>query len=123
MAGDAMGCIDAGERAIRLDPLGPFTSIIYDNFSQAYWELGEFDAGLRAARRLLAELPDYFLGHVDVAMNAAGLGRIEEARQAIAEARRAQPDLSLEFLQVVYGVSRPEIDARRNAALRQAGLE
>jgi adenylate cyclase len=123
MAGDAAGCIDAGERAIRLDPLGPFTSIIYDNFSQAYWELGEFEAGLRAARRLLAELPGYFLGHVDVAMNAVGLGRIEEARAAIAEARRAQPDLSLEFVQGMYGVSRPEIDARRNAALRQAGLE
>jgi len=123
MAGDAQGCIDAGERAIRLDPLGPFTSIIYDNFSQAYWELGDYEAGLRAARRLLAELPDYFLGHVDVAMNAVGLGRIEEAREAIAEARRAQPDLSLEFMQGVYGVSRPEVDARRDAALRQAGLE
>jgi len=123
MAGDAKGCIDAGERAIRLNPLGPFTSIIYDNLSQAYWELGDYEAGLRAARRLLAELPDYFLGHVDVAMNMVGLGRIEEAREAIAEARSAQPDLSLEFMQGTYGVSRPEIDARRNAALRQAGLE
>ena len=35
----------------------------------------------------------------------------------------AQPDLSLEFVQGMYGVERPEIDARRNAALRQAGLE
>jgi len=123
MAGDPEGCIDAGERAIRLNPLGPFISIIYDNFSQAYWELGDYEAGLRAARRLLADLPDYFIGHVDVAMNEVGLGHIEEAREAIAEARRAQPDLSLESLQLVYGVSRPKIDARRNEALRQAGLE
>ncbi|MCK7473201.1 MAG: tetratricopeptide repeat protein [Rhodopseudomonas palustris] len=39
------------------------------------------------------------------------------------EARRAYPDLSLEFVQGMYGVARPEIDARRNSALRQAGLE
>jgi adenylate cyclase len=123
MAGDAEGCIAAAERAQRLDPLGAISSIIYDNLSQAYWQLGNYEAGLGAARRLLAELPDYFLGHVDVAMNAVELGRLDEARAAIAEARRAQPDLSLEFVQGVYGVARPEIDARRNAALRQAGLE
>ena len=56
-------------------------------------------------------------------MNPVGIGRLDEARAAIAEARRAQPDLSLAFIQGMYGVARPEIDARRNAALRQAGLE
>ena len=123
MAGDPEGCIAAGEQAIRLNPLGPFTSILYDNFAEAYWELGDYEAGLRAARQLLAELPDYYFGHVFVAMNAVGLGRLDEARAAIAEGSRAQPDLSLELVQGIYGVERPEIDARRNAALREAGLE
>jgi len=123
MAGDPEGCISAGERSIRLNPLGTFTSIMYDNFSEAYWELGDYEAGLRSARRLLAELPDYYFGYVFVAMNAVGLGRIDEARAAIAEGRRAQPDLSLDLVQGIYGVERPEIDARRNAALRKAGLE
>jgi TolB-like protein len=122
MAGDAEGCISAGERAIKLNPLGFYTSIMYDNFSEAYWQLGNYEAGLRAARRLLAELPDYYFGYVFVAMNAVGLGRLDEARAAIAKARLAQPDLSLELVQGIYGVSRPEIDARRNAALRAAGL-
>jgi adenylate cyclase len=123
VAGDAEGSIINGERAQRLNPLGAMSSIIYDNLSQAYWQLGDYEAGLRAARRLMAELPDYFLGHVDVAMNAVELGRLDEARAAIAAARRVQPELSLEFVQAMYGVTRPEIDARRNAALRQAGLE
>ena len=123
VAGDAKGCIDAALRAQRLNPLGSMSSIVNDNLSQAYWQLGDYDAGLRAARRLLAELPEYFLGHVFVAMNSVGLGRLDEARAAIADARRAYPDLSLEFVQGMYGVARPEIDARRNAALRQAGLE
>jgi TolB-like protein len=123
MAGDPQGCIDAGEQSIRLNPLGRFTSIMYDNFSEAYWELGDYEAGLKAARRLLAELPDYYFGYAFVAMNAVGLGRLGEAREAIAAGRRAQPELSLEMIQGIYGVERPEVDARRNAALRQAGLE
>jgi hypothetical protein len=69
------------------------SSIIYDNLSQAYWQLGAYEAGL------------------------------DEARAAIDEARRAQPELSLKMVQDMYGVARPEIDARRNAVLRQAGLE
>ncbi len=42
---------------------------------------------------------------------------------AASEARRVEPRVSLELFQRGIGVSRPEIDARRNAALRQAGLE
>ena len=80
-------------------------------------------SGRPTARQLLAELPDYYFGHVFVAMNAVGLGCIDEARAAIAEGRRAEPGLSLELVQGIYGVERPDVDARRNAALRQAGLE
>ena len=72
----------------------------------------------------MAALPGYYWGYVYVAENAVALGRIDEARAAIAEGRRVQPDLSLELVQRgFFGVSRPAIDARRNATLRQAGLE
>jgi len=123
LAGNTEVCTAAAERAQRLNPYGAMASLVYDNLSQCYWQEGRYDDGLQAARRLLAELPDYFLGHVFVAMNAVPLGRLDEARAAIAAARRAQTDLSLELVQGMYGVARPEIDARRNAILRQAGLE
>jgi hypothetical protein len=48
---------------------------------------------------------------------------MDDARAAIAEACRVQPGLSFEVIQQAMGVSRPELDARRTAALRQAGLE
>jgi hypothetical protein len=67
--------------------------------------------------------PDYWWGPLYVALNAASLGHIDEARAAIAEARRLQPELSIAQIQRSVGVSRPEVDARRNAALREAGLE
>ena len=56
-------------------------------------------------------------------MNSVELGRIDAARSAVAEARRILPDVTLELMQRGFGVSRPDIDARRNAALRQVGLE
>jgi TolB-like protein len=123
LTGDLDDCIAAAQRTQRLDPQGVYALIVLDNLSQAYWQQGHYEAGLRAARRLLVGLPDYYLGHVFVAMNAVGLERMDEARAAIAEGRRAQPELSLALVQAMYGVARPEIDARRDAMLRQAGLE
>ncbi len=64
----------------------------------------------------------FLLGRL-LAHYAVALGRLEEARTAITEGRRVQPDLSLDLMQNYFGVSRPTIDARRNAALREAGLE
>src|SRR3990172_12702249 len=56
-------------------------------------------SGLEASRRLLAARPAYFLSHVYVAFNSVPLGRIDEARAAIAEARRLHPHLSLPLIQ------------------------
>ena len=94
-----------------------------ESFAAAYWELGRYDEALEAAQRLVATQPTYLTGYAYIAMNAVALGRLEEARTAITEGRRVQPDLSLELMQNYFGVSRPKIDARRNAALREAGLE
>ncbi len=123
VANDPEGVILYGERAQRLNPLDRFSSLIYDNLSQAHWQLRDFEAGLSAARRLVAELPDYYIGYVLLAMNLAELGQLEEARAAIAAAREIQPDLSQELVQAMYGVSRPEVDGRRNALLLQLGVK
>jgi len=122
LAGNPDITLTATTRAQRLNPQGPMVWI-YDNFALAYWELGRYDEGLDAARRLVAAQPSYFTGYAYIAMNAAALGRLDEARAAIIEGRRVRPDLSLALMQNYFGVSRPDIDARRNDALREAGLE
>lgn len=123
MAGDPKGSIAANEQSIRLDPQGAMVPIAHEQLSESYWELGQFDAGLEEARTLVAALPDFPWGYMDVALNAVGLGRLDEARAAMAEARRIVPNLSQALIQQIMGVSRPEVDARRNAALTQVGLE
>jgi len=122
LAGDPEATITATERARKLNPQGAMVWI-HDSFASAYWELGHYDEALEAAQRLVATQPTYLTGYAYIAMNAVALGRLEEARAAITEGRRVQPDLSLDLMQNYFGVSRPTIDARRNAALREAGLE
>jgi tetratricopeptide (TPR) repeat protein len=95
---------------------------IYENLSLAYWELGRYAEGLELARQLIATNPSYFTGYAYIAMNAVALGRIDEARAAIVDGRRAQPDLSIALIEGYLGNPRPDVDARRNEALRVAGL-
>ncbi len=123
LAGDPEACIASSERARRLSPQGPMVAQVEDNSAMAYFEMARYEAGLEASRKLVALRPAYIWGYAYVAMNSAALGRIDEARAAIDEARRVQPEVSLDLLQRGIGVSRPEMDERRNAALRQAGLE
>jgi TolB-like protein/class 3 adenylate cyclase/Flp pilus assembly protein TadD len=122
ITGDSEAAIIASEHARRLSPQGPMVWI-YDNLALAYWELGRYEEALEAAERLVAAQPTYLTGYAYIAMNLVALGRREEAHTAIVEGRRVQPELSLELMQNYIGVSRPEIDARRNDALREAGLE
>jgi len=122
LAGDPGTTVTATERARKLNPQGGMVWI-HDSFAAAYWELGRYDEALEAAQRLVATQPTYLTGYAYIAMNAVALGRLEEARAAIIEGRRVQPDLSLDLMQNYFGISRPTVDARRNAALREAGLE
>ena len=123
LAGDREAGIASSERARRLSPHGPILSQVEDNSAMAFFEMGRYEEALEAGRRLVALRPAYVWGYGYIAMSAAALDRLDEARAAVSEARRVEPRVSLELFQRGIGVSRPAIDARRNAALRQAGLE
>jgi len=123
LPGDAEDSITANRTVQRLNPQGETATVAWDNIALAYWEMGRFDAALDAAHHLVALRPDYWWGQVELALSLVSLGQLDDARAAIAEARRVQPDLSIAKIQRAIGVSRPEIDARRDAALRKAGLE
>jgi adenylate cyclase len=123
LSGDYRGALSAIEQSIRLDPQSTATARYYDTLAYVSFDLGEYAAGLEAAHKVVGWLPDYPWGYVDLAMNAVPLGHIEEARAAMLEARRIQPNLTQASIQKGFNVSRSEVDARRNAALGQAGLD
>ena len=122
LSGNPEECIVATKRAQALNPRQQ-SAWVYDSLALAYWETGRHAEALEAGRRLVALQPTYLTGHLYVAMSLVSLGKIEEARAAVVEGRRVRPDLSIELMQNYLAVSRPETDARRNAALRKAGLE
>jgi adenylate cyclase len=123
LVGDLEGAVAAIEQSIRLDPQSNNTARYLDFLSMTDADRGQYEAGLAAARKVIASHPDYAWGYIDLAVNAFPLGRIDEARAAIVEARRLQPNLSRASIQKSLGSSRPDIDARRNVTLSQAGLD
>lgn len=111
------------QRALRLSPHDPVEWLFYDVLGSAYLNAGRFAEGLEAGRRLIALSPNYYWGYLWSAMNAVGLGQIEEAREFVAQARRVKPELSFELAKKCLGTMAPNVDRRFLAALRQAGLE
>jgi eukaryotic-like serine/threonine-protein kinase len=115
--------IDLVQRAIRLSPRDPVEWIFYDALGGAYWNAGQYEEGLAVSRRLIALSPSYYFGYLWGALNAVGLGRIEEARDLIRQARLVQPELSLALVRRGLGAMATDVDRRMAAAWRQAGLE
>ncbi len=122
MAGDPEACIASSRRGVDLNPQGTMIAL-FDNLYWAYWEARLYNEALVTARRAIAQRSDYFPAFVCLAVISIEQDRLDDARAAIGQARRIQPDLSLELVQNYFGVSRPAVDERRNAALRRVGLE
>ena len=112
--------IEVIERAVRLGPRDPLLWLYLDNLAGAYFLFGRYDEGLETGKRVVAARPKYYWGYLDLAMNHAGLGQLEEARAAVREARAVDPGLSLEAIRR-SGASPANVE-RMSAALRQAGL-
>ena len=115
--------IDLVQRAMRLSPRDPAEWLFYDALGGAYWNAGQYEEGLAVSRRLIALSPSYYFGYLWGALNAVGLGRIEEARDLIRQARQVQPELSLALVRRGLGAMAADVDRRMAAAWGQAGLE
>jgi serine/threonine-protein kinase len=110
------------KRAMRLSPRDPAEWMYHDVLAGAYLFDERFAEGLAAARRLNAIVPGYYFGYLWCAMNAAGLGRFEEARDFVRQAQQFVPDLSAAIVRRCLGAMAPEVDRRITTALRESGL-
>lgn len=115
--------IDLVQRAMQLSPRDPVEWLFYDALGGAYWNAGRYDEGLAVSRRLVAVLPDYYFGYLWGALNAVGLGLIDDARELIRQARQVQPALSMALIRRSLGAMATDVDRRMAAALREAGVE
>jgi TolB-like protein/Flp pilus assembly protein TadD len=117
-AGRAHEAVELMESAIRLDPAGrrsPVRNIIVG----AYFAAERYPEALAACERALAEHPELPFLHAMRAAILAQAGRLDEARQSMAEARRLQPNFPL--AQFGNRFADPAIRDRFRAAFLKAG--
>ena len=113
----------AARRALRLSPRDPFSAVYYGIAAYAQFSGRNYDEAIRLSREGIRQRSD-FVGAHRVLTAAAGMtGQTDIASVALRELRRAQPNISLAWIE---GQMPIKLDAEREHYLegfRRAGLE
>lgn len=110
------------EKAVRLSPYYPPVYLFV--LGQAYSLAGRYEEALATQKRVLVRWPDFWPSHLWLAIIYSEVDRHAEARAAMTEALKLNPQLSLEAFaagKVYY--KDPAVFEREFAALREAGLK
>jgi serine/threonine protein kinase/tetratricopeptide (TPR) repeat protein len=125
-----MGEPEAGlasiERAIAMSPTDASMSSMLQQKAWALFAGGDYDGAQDAALRSTRLPQDVNLPHTESylyrAASLAHLGRLDEARVALNEARKRRPALRLEVVSVFLGATDRDFGERYLEGLRMAGL-
>ena len=114
---------EAAHRALRLSPRDPFSAVYYGIAAYAQFIGRNYDEAIRLAREAIRQRGD-FVGAHRVLTAAAGMaGKIDIAKAALQELRRAQPNISLAWIASQMPI---KLDSDREHYLegfRRAGLD
>jgi TolB-like protein/tetratricopeptide (TPR) repeat protein len=119
-SGRASEGIDYLKRIMRLDPFYP--SLYLFSLGKAYFFLGRYQEAIELFRPGRVHLPGHRSVQMYLAATAAHLGYGEEARAAVAELLRLDPDYKIGFLLSILHIPRQEDSDRLAAGLRKAGV-
>jgi len=119
--GDIEGALKTLDTYMQLDPLHPEIALYF--LAEAQAASGQLDAAVTTLKRRLERNPKSETSYALLASCYGHLGRIEESREAWAQALRIEPGFSLERRRRVLPYSTPEIFERRVEGLRKAGLQ
>ncbi len=86
------------ERAMRLSPRDPFVGIFHVDLGEAEIGLGHFDAAIDEFRKAIDSGMRPFYAYTNLAAAYAHAGRMDEAKAALAEARRLNPVITIKWL-------------------------
>jgi TolB-like protein/DNA-binding winged helix-turn-helix (wHTH) protein len=108
------------QQAMRLSPRDPRLGQWHDKMADAELGLGHFDAAIDESNKAVDAGFKAFFTYLRSAIAHALKGDIDEAKTALAEARRLKPELSVKWLmgnKAFSGYSQPWYDALRKAGL------
>jgi TolB-like protein/cytochrome c-type biogenesis protein CcmH/NrfG len=112
----------AANRAIRLSPRDPYLGLYYGMAAYAQFVGRNYDEAMRLARESIRQRGDFVGAHRVFAASAGMTGQTDVAAAALAELRRAQPNISLAWIEKQIPIRQ---DAEREhylEGLRRAGL-
>jgi TolB-like protein/class 3 adenylate cyclase/Tfp pilus assembly protein PilF len=121
MCGEAEQAIESFDRMLRLSPLDELRVGAWNGSSFALFSLGRYRDGCATALKSIQVVKD---AHTLVAyiVNAMGAERLAEAREAVAQLLKLQPDFRASHVQEAFPVRSPDERDRLTSALREAGL-
>jgi TolB-like protein len=112
----------AAHRALRLSPRDPLSAIYYGIASYAQYIGRNYDEAMRRASEGIRRRPD-FVGAHRVLTAAAGMaGQTEVAASALQQLRRAQPNISLEWIAHYMPIKEAPEREHYLEGFRRAGL-
>jgi tetratricopeptide (TPR) repeat protein len=91
---------DAARRAIRLSPRDPFSAVYYGVAGYAQFVGRNYDEAIKLARESVRQRGDFVGGHRVLTAAAAMAGDKALAQAALAELKRAQPNVSCAWIAV-----------------------
>ena len=121
MCGEAEHAVESFERMIRLSPLDPLRIGAWNGSSFAFFQLGRYEEGRAAAMKSIQFATN---AHTLAAfiMNAVRAGHEDEARQAVAQLLKRQPDFRASHVHQAFPVRASDVRDRMALALREAGI-
>jgi TolB-like protein/class 3 adenylate cyclase len=121
MCCDPECAIESFGRLIRLSPLDPSRIWAWNGSSFAHFHLGRYEEGRALAMKSIQFVTN---AHTLAAyiVNAVRAGRAAEAREAVAQLLKLEPDFRASYAQELFPARLPEERDRISSALRDAGL-
>jgi TolB-like protein/class 3 adenylate cyclase len=121
MCGEAERSIESFDRMIRLSPLDGLRVSAWTGSSFALYQLHRYQEGCAAAMKSIQVVKDaHSLGAYVV--NAVRGGQAAEAREAVAQLLKLQPDFRASHARDAFPIRFPDERERIVSALREAGL-
>jgi tetratricopeptide (TPR) repeat protein len=113
----------AAQRALRLSPYDPLSAIYFCIASVAQFAKRNYKEAMRLARESIRQRPDFAAVHRVLTAAAGMAGEKEVAKAALQELRRAQPNISLEWVAKQIPIKHDTGREHYMEGLRRAGLD
>jgi adenylate cyclase len=110
------------DQAVRMSPHDPQTFLFNVSLAIAHYLAGRYPEAIIFGRKAVQQRAGFSGGYRIFAASLAEAGQIDEARAAIEQLKKLQPDISIAWIEanVPY---KPDTMAKLIAGLRKAGLE